>query len=273
MCASEPGAAGACWRREPSQSQTLASRRPPGQSLMLGSRWKSVLPYFAWRSRVRLASSAAMALPSLWRSLTRDLSRRRAKVAGSPVMQRRSSRAMANSALVVSKRSQSEGWRVLSATCRPQSQSCWDSWRTGWRARSSADFSTQKSRSTSECGKSRPRPKPPTAVTAMPPARRGSAAISVFQRRVTMESTRAARAVAARSPSPESSKPRRISASCRSYSPRIPAPLLLWSSIAVPPYSAISPRSSLRILMASSIFETKILPSPMRPVRAAVMMA
>jgi len=36
-------------------------------------------------------------------------------------------------------------------------------------------------------------------------------------------------------------------------------------------YRARSPRSSLRILMASSILERKILPSPIFPVRAAVM--
>ncbi len=179
---------------------------------------------------------------------------------------------MANSGLVSSKRSHSDGVRVLMETCRPQSQSCCERRRIGCLARADCDFSTQKSRSTSEYGKSRARPKPPTAVMAMPLRRSGSAAASVFQRRRTMSPTRTERAAAARRPSPLSSKPRRISASCRSYSPRMPAPLLLWSSIAVPPYSAISPRSSLRILITSSIFETKIFPSPMRPVRAAVMM-
>ena len=38
-------------------------------------------------------------------------------------------------------------------------------------------------------------------------------------------------------------------------------------------YSAVSPRSSLRMRMASSILLRKILPSPMRPVRAEPMMA
>jgi hypothetical protein len=38
-------------------------------------------------------------------------------------------------------------------------------------------------------------------------------------------------------------------------------------------YRAISPRSSLRMRMISSIFETQILPSPILPVRAAVRIA
>ena len=98
---------------------------------MLGSRWKSVSPYFLCRSAVSAASPAAIALPFSSSSLGNPVPEKRSYTLASPASRRWCSSASVDSTLSASNLSTSLRLRVTGDSRIPTSQSSWLTRRMG----------------------------------------------------------------------------------------------------------------------------------------------